>query len=237
MAKSIGFSRNIKLEWLDKTVELIKSDKSNREISEELLSYLSFEIGDKTNLQKTKNILLNIWVNSADDSRNIRDFALKVFDFKNDERIILHWCMMLLAYPVFRDIVQIIGRTCFIQSKFTVKSAKARMFDSWGERSTLYFSFEKMLQTMKNMNLIENIEAGVYKPVETQISKNEYILVILLSILSINKGTYYELHDLQESPLHFPFSYILSYEVVQECELITFEYFNSKKIIRIREVT
>ena len=72
MAKSIGFSRNIKIEWLDKTVELVKSDKTNGEISEELLKYLSYEIGDKTNLHKTRNILINIWANPSDESFKIR---------------------------------------------------------------------------------------------------------------------------------------------------------------------
>jgi hypothetical protein len=212
----------------------VKSNKSNSEISEELLKYLSFEIGDKTNLHKTRSILVNIWVNPSDESSKIRDLALKVFDFKNDERIILHWCMILLAYPVFRDIVQIIGRTCLIQSKFTVKSVKAKLFDLWGERSTLYFSFEKILQTMKHMKIIENTESGVYKPIERQITKKEYILVVLLSILSINKGTYYELHDLQESPLFFAFNYIPSYEVVQDCDLITFDYYSGKRIVVLK---
>jgi len=234
MAKSIGFSRFLRIEWLDKTVELIKSGESNKDISNELLSYLSLEINDKTNLLKTRNILMNIWVIPTENTLHIKELALNEFDPQNNERIVLHWCMCLLAYPVFRDIAQIIGRTYLLQNTFNVKSIKTKLFDQWGERSTLFFSFSKILQTMKYLNIIENIENGVYKPIESTISKNEYVLIILLTILTINKGTYYELYMLQESTLFFAFNYDPTYEVVKDCKLLSFDYYDGKRIIVLK---
>ena len=234
MAKSIGFSRFVRIEWLDKTVELVLSGKSNKEISNELLSYLSLEINDKTNLLKTRNILMNIWVTPQENTMKIKELALNEFSFQSNERLVLHWCMCLLAYPVFRDIAQIIGRSYLLQESFNVKSIKMKLFDLWGERSTLFFSLSKILQTMKYLNIIENIETGVYKPIERTITKNEYVLIILLTILSLNRGTNYELYELQESTFFFAFKYNPSYEVVENCKLLAFDYYDGKRIIVLK---
>lgn len=70
MSKIVGMSRNIKLEWLDKTAELVREHSDEQEIKEQLNEYLSFYISSPTNLRKTREILLNIWVRNSND--NIR---------------------------------------------------------------------------------------------------------------------------------------------------------------------
>jgi hypothetical protein len=62
MAKIIGLSRSIRLEWLNKTVELVLEGKNETQIKDELNEYLSFEIKSPTVLRKTREILMNIWV-------------------------------------------------------------------------------------------------------------------------------------------------------------------------------
>ena len=49
MAKMVGLSRNLKLSWLNQTVELVSSNLVENEIKEKLNEYLSFEIGSPTN--------------------------------------------------------------------------------------------------------------------------------------------------------------------------------------------
>ena len=62
MAKMVGLSRNLKLQWLNKVVELVLEDLKEEEIKEQLNEYLSFEIESPTNIRKTREILMNIWV-------------------------------------------------------------------------------------------------------------------------------------------------------------------------------
>ena len=60
MAKIVGLSRNLKLQWLNKVVELASSNLTEQEIKDQLNEYLSFEISSPTNLRKTREILMNI---------------------------------------------------------------------------------------------------------------------------------------------------------------------------------
>ena len=48
MAKMVGLSRNLKLQWLNKAVELVLEDLKEEEITEQLTDYLSFEIESPT---------------------------------------------------------------------------------------------------------------------------------------------------------------------------------------------
>lgn len=57
MAKIVGLSRNLKLQWLNKVVELASSNLTEQEIKDQLNEYLSFEISSPTNLRKTREIL------------------------------------------------------------------------------------------------------------------------------------------------------------------------------------
>ena len=60
MAKMVGLSRNIKLPWLNRTVDFIQEGLSEDEIKGKLNEYLSFEIESPTNLRKTREILLSL---------------------------------------------------------------------------------------------------------------------------------------------------------------------------------
>ena len=49
MAKIVGLSRNLKLQWLNKTAELVLEGLTEKEIKDQLNEYLSFEITSAIN--------------------------------------------------------------------------------------------------------------------------------------------------------------------------------------------
>ena len=78
MAKMVGLSRNIKLPWLNKVVEFGFAGMTEQEIKDGLNEYLSFEIQSPTNLRKTREILMNIWVYENEYSERLRPEAMKL---------------------------------------------------------------------------------------------------------------------------------------------------------------
>ena len=62
MAKMVGLARPVKIEWLNRTVELLLDGKSVDEIKADLNEYLSFEIDSPTSLRKTRESLINTWI-------------------------------------------------------------------------------------------------------------------------------------------------------------------------------
>ncbi|ALX09378.1 hypothetical protein M972_112467 [Acetivibrio thermocellus AD2] len=119
MAKMIGLSRSIRLEWLNKTAELVLEGKDYTQIKDELNEYLSFEIKSPTNIRKTREILTNIWVKIPDALSTLKRQALEAYKDDKSNKLALHWSMMLVAYPVFCDVCALIGKLTSIQDTFT----------------------------------------------------------------------------------------------------------------------
>lgn len=231
MAKMVGLSRPIKLEWLNKTVELIKLGKTEAEISKELKDYLSYEIKDETNLVKTKSSLMKIWVKTPDELSKIRALALEIFDNDNVNKLIVHWCMILLAYPVFSDVCLLIGKLTDIQDTFTTAWIRQKLFDLWGERTTLLHSTNKMLQTLKYIGAIENKKMGEYKILSIDINDDVAKSLIVLTIIAMKSKAYYEIAELSQVPQMFPFRYSISHELLHFSDLFTLNNFGGKVVV------
>lgn len=219
MVKMIGLSRAIKVEWLNKTVELIKQGKTELEIKYLLNEYLSFEISSPTNLRKTREILMSIWVRTPNEYISIREHALDAFD-KTEDKLSVHWCMILLSYPVFVDVCSMIGKMADIQGTFTTSWLKQKLFDVWGERTTLYHSTDKILQTLKNIGAIKNVKVGQYR-IENRITSPTLITLLTWTILTVGEQAYYGVGDLSQVPFMFPFDYTVTYEVLYNTPMFT----------------
>ena len=231
MAKMVGLSRPIKLVWLNKTVELIKVGKTDKEINAELNEYLSFEIKDATNLCKTKNSLLKIWVKTPPELQKIKIMALEIYDNEKISKLVPHWCMLLLAYPVFSDACSLIGKLSDIQDTFTTVWLKQKLFDLWGERTTLLFSIEKIVQTLKYFNVVESINKGEYKILSSEIKDEKAKCLIILTVIALKSKAYYEISELAHVPQMFPLKYSIPHELLHNSDLFTLNNFGGKVVV------
>jgi hypothetical protein len=210
VAKTVGLSRAIKIEWLNRTVELVLEGKSDQEIKDALNVYLGAEISSPTNLRKTREILLNIWVRSAEEYGAIRGDALTAYTSGTGNRLALHWVMILLAYPVFADICGLIGKVSDMQDTFTSAWLKEKVFEAWGERTTLLYSIEKILQTMKYIGGVKLIKIGIFEICKYRITDDGTLVAVVKAIMALNNGAYIELGSLANVSQLFPFEYSIS---------------------------
>jgi hypothetical protein len=233
MAKIVGLSRTIKFEWLNKIVELILENKDETQIKEEINEYLSFEIKSPTNLRKTREILMNIWVRTPEEFSLLKQKALEAYKDEKCNKLALHWSMMLVSYPVFSDVCALIGKITNIQDTFTTSWLKEKLFEIWGERSTLFHSVDKILQTLKLIGAIENEKVGVYRIKKYLVTDVKTIQVLLLAILHLRKKAYYEISDLSTVPQAFAFEYNISYEWLYDSELFNLSNFGGKVVLAV----
>ena len=231
MAKMIGLSRSIKPEWLNKTVDLLLQGKNETQIKDELTEYLSFEIKSPVNVRKTREILMNIWVRIPDELSALKQQALEAYKDDKSNKLALHWSMMLLAYPIFCDVCALIGKLTKIQDTFAASWLKEKLFEMWGEGTTLYHSSDKILQTLKQIGAIENVKIGVYRIKKYPVTDAKTIQVLLLAILNLKEKAYYEIAELSSIPQVFPFEYNVSYEWLHDSELFTLSNFGGKIVL------
>ena len=234
MAKMVGLSRNLKLPWLNEVVRLYAEGLDDNQIKEKLNEYLSFEIGSPTVLRKTREILMNIWVYENDYTAALRDEALRLFQKDSDYALPVHWCMMLAAYPVFQDMCRLIGKIGEFEETITTKQIKQKLFDEWGERSTLYHSSDKLIATLKALEALDSEKTGVYSIKKHEFSKSEIVNFLLYAMMKIDDAGYYSLLDLENSVYLFPFEYKVSKEAILMDERFTTGTFGGELSISLK---
>ena len=204
MTKNIGLSQKLKFSWLEKTVEIVSSEEDTF-IKKKISEYLSCEIKSPTNIRKITKILMNIWVSNNND---LQINALELIKKYPEYSLVINWCLILTAYPVFTDICTIIGKIAKFQEVITNNQIKEKMFEEWGERSTLFYSVEKTLGTIIELGALKPIKKGSYSLCKYAINNDEIIDFMLKSILLSNtKESSKTINELQNLACFFPFKY------------------------------
>lgn len=213
MARAIGFSRNLTLIWLNKAAELFRNNLSEAEYKNHLTDYLSYEIKSPINIRKTREILMHIWFYREDDQINhMREQAAQLINKYPDYDMAIHWGMLLLVYPVFRDLCHIIGRMTEFSDAITLRQLKQKLYDEWGERITLYHSTDKIIATMKDLTAITAEKPGKYKIITHDV-KNEKIVIFLVRAAMMSNGNiFFKLNDLSSLEVLYPFHYEIKRE-------------------------
>jgi len=234
MAKMVGFSRPIKIEWLNRTVELILEGKDESRIKDELNQYLAFEIKSPTNLRKTREILMAIWVNTPIEVLSLKQAAIEAY--KSDEigRLAAHWSMMLVAYPVFSDICSLIGKIANIQDTFTPGWLKDRLVEAWGERTTMIYSIDRILKTLKSVGALESVRIGVYKIKKHEITSANGLGVLLMAMFLLKEKAYYDVSELSSLPKLFPFVYSVTHEWLHYDEKFNMSNFGGRVVVTVK---
>ncbi len=226
MAKMVGLSRAIKIEWLNKVVNLVNEGMAPENIREALNDYISFEISSPDNIRKSREILMNLWVYPFEDEKAniIRRMALDAIKNGNEDRLAMHWCMLLLYYPVFVDVTGMIGKLTSMQDSFTLAWLKDKIFEEWGERTTLIHTLPKIMQTLRQIGAVDS-QNGVYAAQHYDIKDAATKKVLIRTILALKMQAYYEPSELAKVPQMFPFEYTVDSDLIfgtQDFELGNF---------------
>lgn len=225
MAKAIGLSRKIKLQWLNKAVDLLGENLTEEEFKEKMNEYLSFEIESPTVLRKTREILMRVWFYEDDaDVAAIRKDALDLIKRYPDYDVAIHWCMLLAVYPVFVDLCRLMGRIAEFNDVITLRQLKQKLYDEWGERSTLYHSTDKIIATIKELGLISSEKPGNYTIVKHIVIKKRVVSFLVRVAMITERSSYYSLNDLSSFSVLFPFEYHISKDCLFDDNFVTVRF-------------
>jgi hypothetical protein len=165
--KTIGFDRDIQLEWLDATATWASQGLSIDETRSNLDHMLEGKVkrsGQRSARDKTMTVLLHVWVQVPDSLTALRDEGLRMLPKRTKkERLALHWGMCIATYPFFRDVVAVIGRLHGLQGTVALTHITRRTTEAWGERSTVIRSARRIARSLVRWGVLtETGERGVY---------------------------------------------------------------------------
>lgn len=234
MAKMIGLSRNLKLSWLNKTIEFVQQGLPEAEIKQQLNEYLSFEITSPTNIRKTRELLMDIWVYENPTSAKIKEKGLALIQKYPEDRMVIHWCEMLSVFPVFLDITNIIGKLAEFEDEFTTAQIRQKLYDEYGERAAILHSSAKLLQTIRDMGALDVVRTGVYKIHKTKVSMPEVVDYMIYTVMNCEESSYRTVEQLSQFKCLFPFEYQVSREQLHMDEDFVYSTFGSEVTVALK---
>ena len=144
---ALGIKQVIRLEWMEKAVNLSMSGMGPQEIRSELHEYLAGRkgdgsIGERSKLTRSQAVvvLMNIWGKpSPEIAAFIKDVKWHIQSNGLDpaERKALYWAAISAAYPFWFNVARQVGRLLNLQDQITKQQIVRRLKEQYGDRQTV----------------------------------------------------------------------------------------------------
>ncbi|MEG6532085.1 hypothetical protein NSS91_04700 [Caldifermentibacillus hisashii] len=237
MTKPVGFDQRILLHHLDFTANQSKRN-SRSDMYAILDGYLREDITGAKSRKNVITMLMKIWYNTPDNLKDIRDEILNEFnDFSKEERIFTHWCMTIIAYPFFKEVVNEFGRLFQLQESVSSSAIGKRMKESYGDRRRVVVATSAVISSLRAWEIIIPTEYRSYKenvkiPIENPLLQG----LLFETILHVSDSSYLYVNTVINHPSFFPFQIGLNLPELRERENhLTFYYQGVENLVVERD--
>lgn len=208
MAKPIGFDQKVLLLHLDFTANEARR-LERKEMYEVLDNFLRADIQGAKSRKNAITMLMKIWYLVGENHVSIREKALEMFPFlKQEERVLLHWCMTILAYPFFNDLIREMGLQFRMQDTLPSQILGRKMKSLYGERRRVEVATSAVLSSIKSWGITEPNKKHSYSlPKKIEVHSPELKLLIAEVLLICNDAHILPLELMNNNALFFPFDY------------------------------
>jgi hypothetical protein len=209
MRKLVGISQKIKRAWLDAMLDQLAKTTDEKELRTFLDKHLKEELPGAESRAKTSGIILRIWNGIPRERIGLRDRAVALLPrISGRERIWLHWGMAALAYPFFRDTVEVVGRLLALQDDFTTAQVQGRMLTIWGDRATSKEATQKLITTLVDWEVLRSTKTKGHFLLARKMMASipDLQLWLLEALLGASAADEIEAQQLLRLPESFPFT-------------------------------
>jgi hypothetical protein len=209
MRNTVGISHRLKRAWLDDVLDRLVQAADKKELREFVDQRLREELPGKESRAKASGIILRIWNDVDPKHATLRNRAVALLaHISGQERIWLHWGMMALAYPFFRDLAEVIGRMLSLQDDFTTAQVQARMKTAWGDRATSKEAVQKLISSMVDWEVLRatNTQGRFLLARKMSAAETDLQLWLLEAMLSASASDEIEAQQVLRLPELFPFA-------------------------------
>ena len=224
MSNTIGFLNYIRLVWLDATLAHHISSKNIETVKKNLYDLIEKEIQSKEVTRKTIDVLTRTWIRIPSKDKSLQEDAIKFYDeISPSKKLLLHWGMLLIRFPFFRDICYYIGLLDSIQKEIPVKKLHQKMIEKWGHRTSMIRALDRVIQSMIEWNVITKSNSFLYVNEPIEIKETDLLLWFLECLFKAENVQTMTYENLISSLTKFPFVINLPSYYVKKSK--RFEYY------------
>jgi hypothetical protein len=212
MDKNIGFNRNIFLAWLDAAGSFAAESQDPHEIRRRLEPVVGQTIASSENRRKAIDILIRIWVKTAQEVPELQVEAVQRFQnaMSMSDRLWLHYGLTIVAYPFFRQVAATIGQLGRNQDWITPSVVKQRLAAERGPLGSMHKAVERVVFSLRDWGLLSNCgKVDEYRigPKAPAAGSKELEKWLLACALHAHPGDEVPFIDLVRLPELFPFRF------------------------------
>lgn len=165
----IGFSQRVRLEWLERTANLVLAGNDEASIYNALQELFEDKLSvggnaKRGNREKVITILMKIWVRPPRDLHPLQREGLKLLShLPREDHIAVHWGMAMAVYPFWGNVAANVGRLLRLQKTAAASQVQRRMREQYGERGTVSRAARRVLRSFVDWEVLkETSEKGIY---------------------------------------------------------------------------
>lgn len=209
----IGLDRLVRLQWLERTADLLLAGNDGAAAKSALQDYLQGSFRSKNadvrgSLDKTITILMKIWVRPPRDLHPLQREGLKLLShLPCEDHIAVHWGMAMAVYPFWGAVAAHVGRLLRLQGTAAASQVQRRVREQYGERETVSRRVRYVLRSFIDWEVLkETSEKGIYAAgLSLAIAQVEVIAWLAEAFLHAHPNGSVALRTVLDSTSLFPF--------------------------------
>jgi hypothetical protein len=210
---AIGFSQRVRLEWLERTANLVLAGNDRSSINEALQGLLEDKVSvgglaKRGNREKIITILLKVWLAAPPELEDLRGRGLDLLQrMPRQDHIAVHWGMIMAVYPFWSAVARQVGRLLRLQGTAAAAHVQRRVREEYGERDTVSRAARRILRTYLDWGVLQDTsEKGVYSAGSTVAIGDDRLIVWLVeAYLQSQNGGSAPIREVLDNPSLFPF--------------------------------
>jgi hypothetical protein len=209
----VGIDRVIRLEWLERTANLLLAGNDIQTITTEMERELAKLLPSSNprirgSISKTMTVLLRTWVKVPDQLCQFRDAGLELLRRHPREiQVAIHWGVLMAVYPFWAAVALDTGRLLRLQGTVGAAQVQRRLREQYGERETVSRRVRYVLRSFVEWGVLtEAGRKGVYKQgLQMYLDETELVLWMMEAYLRSRPSGKAAFREMIESPSLFPF--------------------------------
>lgn len=210
----IGIKQVIRVEWMEKTVNLILAGLEANAIRQELHEFFvglqETERSERSKNTRTflVNNLMRVWVDPERELIAFRDAAIDLLRKSSSNALPIHWAMISAAYPFWFNVARQTGRLLSLQDQVTQVQIINRMKEQYGDRQTISRYAKYVIRSFVAWGVLTDTGSkGCYaKSPKIQLDQVDRTALVYESVLLAEQVPKIAISLVQSNPALFPFA-------------------------------